>query len=194
MPKNEVDKLLGWLENLGGTPLEDLREISRSLGHNVEREERDFMCFLSEQSQKHNLRLAVDTINSSQTASAWEIEDKAPIKSLLGRAAKYGIKNVSQFAEAVGLGSLTATKAENKLLDAASVPLEIVSEIARVLKTSFENVAEYLNGEQRMAADSRLGSKEAPKMPPKQDFFEAVRNDKSLSEDRRQKLLAMKRP
>lgn len=62
--KNQViEGLVGWMEDLEGATGEELREIRRELGHDIEKSEREFTCFLKDEYEN----LGIELISEAHT-------------------------------------------------------------------------------------------------------------------------------
>jgi hypothetical protein len=67
--------------------------------------------------------------------------------------------------------------------------------LAQALQRKLGEITEYVRRPPTFAVDAQHRAKQAPSLPTVQeDFFDAVRNDLTLSEERRQQLLALARP
>lgn len=65
-----IQGLVGWLEDLEGATGEELRDIRRELGHDVEKSEREFTCFLKEEYQNLGIELVSEADNTPPEAAA----------------------------------------------------------------------------------------------------------------------------
>lgn len=188
MPKNNkfkdeaMDSLVGWMENLEGTPSEELRAIRRELGHDVEGSERDFLSMLTEKSRAIGIEL-----DSPDAAQATE-----PIEGLLVAAQEQGFSTTQQFADATELSPVLVTMLDRGLIAFPSIPPPILDRIASVIRRSVEALSQYLQIGPRFAYGANYKSDEAPETEEPQDFFEAVLDDPTISEERRRQLLALK--
>lgn len=93
--KNQViESLVGWMEDLEGVTGEELREIRRELGHDVEKSEREFTCFLKDEYEN----LGIDLISEADTPPP---EVASTIKPYLGFMSDETGLQPSKIAQAV---------------------------------------------------------------------------------------------
>ena len=93
--KNQViEGLVGWIEDLEGATGEELREIRRELGHDVEKSEREFTCFLKDEYEN----LGIELISEADTPPP---EVASAIKPYLGYVSDETGLPPSKIAQAV---------------------------------------------------------------------------------------------
>jgi len=85
-------------------------------------------------------------------------------------------------------------KLDRRLIDFSSVPNQAIEFLARAIQHKFSVVAHYLRGEPTLLQGASYRSEQAPKVTAKEDFYDAVRRDFSLSEERRNHWLAFASP
>lgn len=177
-----IDSLVGWMENLEGTSSDELRAIRRELGHDVEGTEREFLNMLVEKSRAIGIEL-----DSLATAQATK-----PIEGLLMAAKEQGFSTTQQFADVTELSPVLVTMLDRGLIYFPSIPPKILDRVASVIKRSVEALSQYLQIGPRLAYGANYKADEAPETEEPQDFFEAVLDDPTISEERRSQLLALK--
>lgn len=181
--KNDaLDSLVGWMENLEGTPSEELKTIRRDLGHDVEGTEQRFLSRL----RKKSKALGIDLKSRSSIQSAPQLD------GLLREAERQGYDDAEKLAEATGLSAVLVTMLDLGLIYFPSIPSKIVSRVASAINSSVEALSQYLQLGPRFAANMSFKSEEAPQLEEPQDFFEAVLDDPTLSDDHRAQLMALK--
>ena len=181
--KNDaIDSLVGWMENLEGTPSEELRAIRRELGHDVEESERQFLSMLAEKSRAVGIEL--NSLTTTQTVE--------PIEGLLKVAKEQGFSNTQQFAEATELSPVLVTMLDRGLISFQTIPPKILNRVASAIKRTVETLSQYLQIGPRFAHGASYKAEDAPGTEEPQDFFEAVLDDPTLSEERREQLLALR--
>jgi len=153
--------------------LAELRRIRRMMGDDVEESEREFLSWLG------NLKGGLD-----DAATVPEIE------SILSSAKKLGL-DAPGLADATGLSVVLVMKLDRRLINFGSIPEKIFGILATALHAATAVVTEYLRQPPVLATVARFRANETPKIPEPQDFFDAVRSDKSISEERRAALLAL---
>jgi hypothetical protein len=60
-----------------------------------------------------------------------------------------------------------------------------------LLATGTKSIERYLQGPSLLPQVASYRSEQAPAVPPAQDFADAVRSDRTISDQRKQELLAM---
>lgn len=185
---NDVsDRLCSILENLEGTPIDQLQDILRNLNSKADTEEERFMSQLL----KAHERLA-QTIDGRQVESKTvSFEDGAPLRGLVSEARKYGL-TTEDLAERTKLSVPLVLKLDLRQIEYISIPRQIVEDIAGALKRSVEQVAVYLQGDPIRTAVLQSHSLESGKAQHKEDFTKAVQSDSSLTPGARDRLLRMK--
>ena len=167
-------RLTGWMDGAESMDLEQLREVRRMMGDNVEVSERQFLSVLKE-----------------LKAGLGQPEELAePIAGLLAKAQERGLDAVA-LADKTGLSIVLVTKLDRRLLVFKSIPNKLFETLASVLQSTLTAVMDYLRQPQAIAMGARFRTDESPRLPEQQGFFDAVRTDKSISEDRRAALLAL---
>lgn len=188
--KELAKEITSWLENLEGTSLNELREITSALGYDVSAIERDFLTLLNEKLHKNiNANLLSNSQVNTQIGEEKE-QFKIPITGLITEGRKRGLSNV-KLANACNLSITLISKLDRRLITFSSVPVVVIKDIAAVLHQSTEQILVYLQGKPLAASGANYKANASPIMPSQQDFFEAVRADLSISEERRQRLLGL---
>lgn len=169
--RNDFESATGWFEDTEGLNLDDLREIRRIMGHDVEASEKRFLAFLG-------------TLPG------------APVKEtrrfgVLSRARELGF-SIVQLANAAELSVALIAKLDLRLFRFTSVPSQVMGKLCDVLNVSTDELAAYLQQGAAFAPGAEYRAEEAPSLPEQQDFFEAVLADKTLSEQRRAHLLGLR--
>jgi hypothetical protein len=181
-----MDRLCSMLENLEGTPAEDLQLILGNLNPNAEAEEQKFVRQL--QSMRSSLEAAV---HSERTApQVLDADGEAPLRGLITEARKHGL-TPAEFADATQLSTPLLMKLDLRLIRFASVPRQVIEDIASSIKSSAERVALYLQGAPIRTAVVYSTADTPEEKQEQQDFLEATRMDDSLSEERRARLIGM---
>jgi transcriptional regulator with XRE-family HTH domain len=114
-----------------------------------------------------------------------ESEDSAPIAGLRKGAEARGL-TLQALASATGLTVPLLVKLDRRLIRFASVPRQAVERIAAALGRSFEAVAEYLQGPPQFASQASFRADAAPGMTDRQDFFDAVESDLTMSVEQKE--------
>lgn len=171
------------MENLEGTPSDELRAIRRDLGHDVEESEKQFHIMLEE--KRRALGIELESRGTSQTAES--------IDGLLIVAKEQGFPSTQKFADATELSPVLVTMLDRGLLSPPSIPHEILDKVAATINRTVEALSQYLQIGPRLAPGASYKAEDAPATEEPQDFFEAVLADPTLSEERREQLLALRR-
>jgi hypothetical protein len=162
-----------WMDSADTMDLAELRQVRRMMGDNVEESEREFLSWLG------NLKGGL-----GEAATALEIE------SILSSAKKLGLE-APGLADATGLSVVLVMKLDRRLIDFGSIPEKILDVLASALHTATAVVTKYLQQPPVLAMGARFRANENPKVSEPQNFFDAVRSDRSISEERRGALLAL---
>jgi hypothetical protein len=168
------DAITGWVESADTMDLEELRQIRRAMGDDVEESERGFLSMLA--------KLKTEAENSSPAMQG--------IESLLSSAKQLGL-DAPALADKTGLSVVLVTKLDRRLIAHLRVPEKVFEVLANALRVTSEAISAYLEQPPALATEARFRAKENPRIQEQQDFFEAVRTDKSISEERRANLLAL---
>lgn len=185
---NDVsDRLCSILENLEGTPMDQLQGILRNLNSNVDTEEERFMSQLL----KARECLAHSTEGRQVESKTVSLEEGSPLRGLVSEARKHGL-TTEDLAERAKLSVPLVLKLDLRQIEYISIPRQIVEDIAGALKRSVEQIAVYLQGDPIRTAVFQSHSLESNEAPHKEDFTEAVQSDSSLTPGARNKLLRMR--
>lgn len=120
------------------------------------------------------------------------LPEDQPLAGLLSESKAQGL-SLHELADATGLSPALVAKLDRRLIRLTTIPGEKIEALARTIRRVPEEVVSYLQGQPQFLAGAQYHAEEAPKLPEQQDFFEAVQEDRGLSEDRRRHLLALKR-
>jgi hypothetical protein len=167
-------RLTGWIDDIDSMDLQEMRKVRRIMADNVEVSERQFLAVLKD-------------LKSGLARSEQAVD---PISGLLAKAQERGLDAVA-LADKTGLSVVLITKLDRRLLAFKTIPARLFERLADALEATASAVADYLQQSQSLAMGARFRSEESPRVAEQQDFFEAVRKDKSISEDRRAALLAL---
>lgn len=117
-----------------------------------------------------------------------------PIANLVRDAQQRGLA-ADALAERVGLSSVLLRKLDRRLIAPASIPLQVLADLAGALGRSLAAVRAYVERPPAFAAGAQHRANQPPALPTtREDFFAAVRQDLSLDDSRRRALLALPRP
>ena len=129
----------------------------------------------------------VDSLLSGEQPSS---EEGQAFAGLVGEGKVQGL-SLQDLAGVTGLSPALVAKLDRRLISFPSIPTEKIDAMAGAIRRLPEEVASYLRGRPQFPAAARFRANEAPKMLEQQDFFEAVREDRGLSEEQRQDLLSL---
>lgn len=178
--KDAADRLGSILENLEGTPAEDLRSILLNLDPEAGAREQEFMTHL------RTLRAGLGRAEAGEASAA---PADAPLKGLISEARRRGL-TASGLADAAGLSPTLLKMLDMRLARFGTIPAAVVEDLAAALRRGFGEVASYLRAGPALTASAyQAGDRgEAPPVG-QQDFMELVRADRNISEERRARLL-----
>jgi hypothetical protein len=137
-------------------------------------------------SQIRNMLLgAVDRFE--RTSASPKAATTALAQGLVAKAAQLGM-NVMRLADITELSPVLITMFDRRLIRLGSIPAQVLARISSALNSSAEEVAAYFTGQALFPA-GEFKADRAPTLPDQQEFFEAVRRDPSIGEERKRKLL-----
>lgn len=114
-----------------------------------------------------------------------------PITSLRTEAERCGM-HIDQFSEATELSPAIIEKLDLRSLDFTSIPQQVIENVARAIGISFGFLTLYLQGGTGLSATARQTTGQTRRRETdKEDFFEAIRTDQTMRDERRRKWLAL---
>ncbi len=120
----------------------------------------------------------------------WEPVDKqTPFIGLLKEGKARGL-SIHGLAEATKLSAVLIRKLDRRLILFASIPTKAIAVLARAVARGKDEVADYLRGRPVLPYGASYKAEEAPKLSEAEDFFEAVRTDKTFPEEWRRHWLS----
>lgn len=132
----------------------------------------------------------VQNILHDQRQTQAQVDTDEPIIGLIAVAKKRGM-NATQLADHVELSIPLISKFDRRLFRPASVPPEAHTAIANALQLNVSTVARYLQQPPTFAPGALHHAGQAPRLAEQEDFFDAIRRDRSISEVRRRRWLAL---
>jgi hypothetical protein len=111
--------------------------------------------------------------------------NKRKVDSLLKEGKRLGL-SINDIAADCELSPAIVKKLEQRLIDYKSIPSLVIERLASEIQTTFPAVFAYLRQPMSLSRNARYRSRAAPKLESKrQDFFDAVKTDRTLDEKRR---------
>jgi hypothetical protein len=110
----------------------------------------------------------------------------APLYGLLAAARERGI-SPADLAERLGLSAPEVTKLERRLFRAASVPRQLVAEIATTLGRSMNDVIAYLRMPAMLSPQASYKSDQAPRTTAQEEFRLALEVSKTMTEEQKER-------
>jgi hypothetical protein len=101
-------------------------------------------------------------------------ENEHPIDSLTGEAKKVGI-GVQEFVKACKLDPALISKLNNRQIQPHTIPLRLITHIAKLLRRSLQAVVDYLAGPPRNLTSKAFLARGKPQDAGQQSFADAVR-------------------
>ena len=93
-------------------------------------------------------------------------------------------------ADRLEVGPVTLKKLDRRMIRPGSIPRIVLHRLADALQTSAASIATYLGQPMSLPSGARYRAASAPSLPPEQeDFHEAIRQDRSISEETRNRWL-----
>ncbi len=122
------------------------------------------------------------------TAQQLEQEETQPLSSLT--AAAQGL-NLQQIAERSALSPALVRKLDRRLIRPTRIPSEAIQALATTIQVPPREVARYLQGTAKLPQGASYRAEQAPTLAEPEDFFDAVRNDRSMSQELKERWLAL---
>lgn len=119
-------------------------------------------------------------------------EPRGTLDGLLSTARAAGT-TLAELAAITHLGEVVLRKLDRRLIRFSSIPEEVMSAVAAVLKTSVEAVRSYLQGPPSFATNTHYHAAQTPALAQEEDFGAAIRNDPTMSETDRTRWLSARR-
>jgi hypothetical protein len=118
-------------------------------------------------------------------------DSNAPLNGILAAAKERGLSS-KQLAAVTKLSVVLVSMFDRGMISTVNLPKVIVRRIAEAIGSTVEHVLEYLQTGPRLAIDADFKADDAPELEDPQPFFEAVRDDPTLSPIEREYLLSRK--
>lgn len=114
-----------------------------------------------------------------------------PITSLRAEAVRRGL-HIDQFSEVAELSPSIIDKLDQREFDFTSIPQKAIENVARAVGRSFGFLTLYLQGGTGLSPTARHATGQTRRHATgKENFFDAIRSDQTMSEERRRKWLAL---
>jgi hypothetical protein len=128
-------------------------------------------------------------ILQSTLATISQEQQAVPIQSLLAEARSHGVER-SQLARQLGLGTAVLLKLDRRLIRFATIPRELLRELAAVVQRDIASVAAYLQQPPTLSAQAAYRAEQAPRVADAEDFADALRADPTMTEAQRTRWLS----
>lgn len=119
--------------------------------------------------------------------------EAVPMDSLLAAGKARGLAP-RELADALGLSVALIRKLDRRLIRYSSIPSELVQAIAHTLQREGTAVARYLQGAATLPSAASYLAGQTPTLADPEDFYDALRSDKSITDAHRRRWLATARP
>ena len=113
-----------------------------------------------------------------------------PPASLLQEGQRHGL-NLHRLAALTDLSAALWRKLDRRLIHPESLPAQLLQSVADAIRHPVAVVQRYLALPPKLAYGAQYRSRTTPRLGEQEDFFEAVRNDVTLSDEQRQRWLAL---
>jgi hypothetical protein len=117
----------------------------------------------------------------------------AAIATLIGEGQARGLA-VGDLAAKAGLSIPLVLKLDRRLIRYATIPMQVVDDMAQALGRDVAAVANYLQGGPQLARAASYHARQTPAISEPESFADAVQGDLTLSAEQRQHLLALPSP
>jgi hypothetical protein len=132
------------------------------------------------------MSIVQDLLHHQQEEQAQKSHDQRPFAGFVA-----GGYSLAQMAERLNLSDALVRKLDLRLIRYATMPLQLIEDIANVAQHEFVDIARYLSGAPTLVQGASYKSKHTPSLSLQEDFFDAVRNDPQLDEERRKRWLSL---
>jgi hypothetical protein len=127
-------------------------------------------------------------VNASAASAAASSSMVFP--GIVGGATRRGLTLVT-LAERLDLSPVLVRKLDRRLIALARIPLLVIESLAALLGQTKLQIEQYLQGPQQFALGARHKAPQGTSLAPKEDFFDAVRAAPDLTDEQRQRWLAL---
>ena len=103
-------------------------------------------------------------------------------------------RSIDQLADDLEFSAAIIRKLDRRLIRYATIPLQLIEGLARILQCNVITIARYLSSPATLIPGASYKAERMPGLAAQQDYFDAVRNDPELNEDRRQRWLSLEQP
>ncbi len=117
------------------------------------------------------------------------VDKQTPFAGLLKEGKAHGL-SIHGLAETTKLSAVLVRKLDRRLILFASIPTKAIAVLARAVARGKNEVADYLRGQPTLPDGASYKAEEAPRLSEAEDFFEAVRTDKTFPEEWRRHWLS----
>jgi hypothetical protein len=115
------------------------------------------------------------------------------IDGILKEGAVHGL-SMQQIAQASQLSLVLVRKLDRRLIHFPSIPHQVIESLAHALHREYSAVAHYLQREPTLPQQASYRAEQAPRVSEQENFFVAVRSDRTLSKGMRDHWLAFESP
>jgi hypothetical protein len=115
------------------------------------------------------------------------------IATLVGEGQARGLA-VGDLAAKAGLSIPLVLKLDRRLIRFATIPAQLVDDLARAVGRDVAAVATYLQGGPQLARGASYHARQTPAISEPESFSDAVQGDLTLTAEQRQRLLALPSP
>lgn len=119
--------------------------------------------------------------------------ERHPLVGLLDEASGLGL-TMHELADVTGLSPALVAKLDQRLIRVATVPNDVLRRLAEAVRRSTGEILVHLHREPVVPGAMEHKADEAPTVPERQNFFDAVRLDRGLGDEQRRWLLSLARP
>lgn len=122
--------------------------------------------------------------HNNENGSMFSDKAQSHIQKLVAEGESQGFSQ-EQFAAKLRLSAGLLWKLDRHLIEYSSIPIELIENVASVLRRGMQIVAEYIQRRPTLAANARYKAKQQPQVSQPTNFFDEVRNDQELSNEDR---------
>ncbi len=120
-------------------------------------------------------------------------EEMTPLKGIVQEANQLGL-SIQRLAERAQMSLALVRKLDLRRIRFSTIPVQAIESLAYAIQRGSSAVADYLQGAPTLPQGASYRAEQAPALTEPEDFFEAVRRDRAMSEDLRERWLSIASP
>lgn len=119
------------------------------------------------------------------------VNSTTELKGIIEESRTVGL-NIELLADLTDLSAALVRKLDRRLVRYATIPLQVIENLAHAIQREVLEVVRYLQGPPMLVRGARYRARRPPTLADQEDFFDAVQKDPELTGERRRRWLALK--